>query len=37
MYFDQWGQRDDQQALIGHLQRDPWLAQGHCGAPLPPG
>ena len=27
VYFDQWGQRDDQQPLIAHLQRDQAAAQ----------
>lgn len=27
VYFDQWGHRDDEQALIGHLQRDQKIAQ----------
>ena len=27
VYFDQWGQRDDQQPLITHLQRDQAAAQ----------
>ena len=27
VYFDQWGQRDDDQALIGHLKRDQAIAQ----------
>ena len=27
VYFDQWGQRDDQQPLIAHLQRDQTAAQ----------
>ena len=28
VYFDQWGQRDDQQPLIGYLRRDQAAAQG---------
>ena len=27
VYFEQWGQRDDQQPLIAHLQRDQAAAQ----------
>jgi len=27
VYFDQWGQRDDQQPLIAHLRRDQAAAQ----------
>ena len=34
LYFDSWGQRDDQQALVAHLQREEVLAVA-CGANTP--
>ena len=27
VFFDQWGNRDDDQALVGHLKRDQAIAQ----------
>lgn len=36
VYFDQWGQQDEQQTLLGHLKRDQAAAQTHSEAPFVP-